>query len=142
MNKDKLYSNIKQAFPKLDNKALNSYCVSLWSDISAWHREEKAKVQATSDAKSAEATSFSDVIQRFVDNPMTPDEEYKGLRAMLHAGIFTGDIPSNLLAVLEKTIGINSGEDDKIEVVNFKDAFPDMESAKLIAMKMIEEQMK
>lgn len=142
MNKDILYSHIKGAFPELDNKALNAYCVSLWGAVSEWKRGEVDKATAKLQAKNSEGTSFSDHIKKFVDNPMSPEEEAKGLRAMLHAGIATGELPSNLLAVLEKTIGVNSGEDDKIEVVCFADAFPDMESAKQIAMKMIEEQMR
>ena len=121
------------------------------SDDSTWNKATFAlgrRLKSLCDGEVGKATSapvgdtFSEVIQKFVDNPMTPEEEAKGLRAMLHAGIFTGDLPSNLLNVLEKTIGVSSGDDNVIEVVDFKDAFPDMESAKQIAMKMIEEQMK
>ena len=124
------------------NKVCWAMCKSICSEANATQRAAVSEAQAATEAKSAEGTSFSDHIKKFVDNPMSPEEEAKGLRAMLHAGIATGELPSNLLAVLEKTIGVNSGEDDKIEVVDFSTAFPNMHTAKETAMKMIEEQMK
>lgn len=126
---------------KEDNQASWALSKLLGSRINAEIKLAEAECRKEAVATSSGDT-FSDSIKKFVDNPMTPEEEAKGLRAMLHAGIFTGELPSNLLAVLEKTIGVNSGEDDKIEVVDFSTAFPDMAMAKDVSMKMIEEQMK
>jgi hypothetical protein len=57
MNKDILASSIKQTFPELDNKALNTFCVALWGNVSKWHREEKDKALKKAQAKSSDAST-------------------------------------------------------------------------------------
>ena len=80
---------------------------------------------------------LSDVIQRFIDNPMTAEEEAKALRAILHAGLSKGDISPQILDKLDRIIGISTGEDDKIEIVDFSEAFPDLATAVNVCMKML-----
>lgn len=109
------------------NLAMSKCAKSLHKTFSS----EARKILKTAKAEVPKQVSgdFSENIMKFMQNPMSPEEEARGLRAMLHAGISTGEIPSNLLAVLEKTIGISSGEDDKVEVVDFGAAFPDLAEA-------------
>lgn len=110
------------------NKTLSSCAGVIHRAFSAEAKKLIKSVKAPHGDK-PERNDFADNIKRFMDNPMSPEDEAKGLRAMLHAGIATGEIPSNLLAVLEKTIGISSGEDDKVEVVDFGTAFKDLAEA-------------
>ena len=79
----------------------------------------------------------SEAIQRFMDNPMTAEEEAKALRAILHAGLSKGDISPQILDKLDRIIGISTGEDDKIEIVDFSEAFPDLATAVSVCMKML-----
>lgn len=118
-----------QAYDKvLWNKTMNGCAGVLHRAFGAEARKLLKTANAGAPVKPAR-DDFAENIKRFMENPMSPEDEAKGLRAMLHAGIATGDIPSNLLAVLEKTIGISSGEDDKVEVVDFSTAFPDLAEA-------------
>ena len=84
--------------------------------------------------------SVSDNIQKFIDNPMTAEEEAKALRAILHSGLSTGTISPQILDKLDKIIGVSSGEDDKIELVDFRDAFPDIAESVRITTEILSQQ--
>ena len=75
------------------------------------------------------ATTIADDIQRFMDNPMTPEEESRALRAILHSGLSKGDISPQILDKLDRIIGVSSGDDETIMVVDFSEAFPDLATA-------------
>lgn len=101
-----------------ERKAFNS---AFWSKCQEMHRKYGKD-------KGGGAT-VSDALQKFLDNPMTPEEESKHLRALLHAGLETGDINPQLLDKLDKIIGVHSEVDEKLEFISWKDAFPDLKTA-------------
>ena len=78
-------------------------------------------------------------LKEWMDNPMSPEDEAKALRAMLHMGLSDGNISPQILDKLDRIIGINTGEDEKIEIVNFATAFPDLDTAIKVCMKMLKE---
>ena len=83
------------------------------------------------------ATTISEDIQRFMDNPMTPEEESKALRAILHSGLSKGDISPQILEKLDRIIGVSSGEDETNEMVDFSTAFPDLAAAVKVTTEML-----
>jgi len=83
---------------------------------------------------------FGAEVKKFMDNPMTPDEEARALRAILHAGLSKGNIPPQLLEKLDKIIGVSSGEDDEIHVVDWSTAFPDLATAVYECREMLKAQ--
>ena len=83
------------------------------------------------------ATTIADDIQRFMDNPMTPEEESKALRAILHLGISKGDISPQILDKLDRIIGVSSGDDETIESVDFRTAFTDLADAIAVTREML-----
>ena len=79
-------------------------------------------------------------IKKWIDNPMSAEEEAKTLRAILHSELSKGTISPQILDKLDKIIGVSTGEDDKIELVEFKDAFTDLAESVEICRKILEEQ--
>lgn len=125
MDKGVIYRILKSANPRLDSKVAHFMSGCVWDDVRKWHKaemkaaEEKRKVSAEVDP----------MIQKFLDNPMSKDEEARTLRAILHAGIAQGTIPAPLLDKLDKIIGVSGGEEEGISVVDFSEAFPDLAEA-------------
>lgn len=76
-------------------------------------------------------------VRKFMDKPMTPDEEYKALRAILHSDLARGTINPQMLDKLDRIIGVNSGEDDVINVVDFSEAFPSLQKAIDVSMEIL-----
>ena len=74
-------------------------------------------------------------LQKYLDNPLSPEEEAKRLRAMLHMGLDKGDIQPQLLEKLDKIIGVHTEKDDEICVVDWSTAFPDLATALEICQK-------
>jgi hypothetical protein len=110
----------KQAIVAAKHKQEINEIKSKQAAAAARHRQEIKSKQVSGGA------TISDKIQEFLDNPMTPEEETRSLRAVLHAGLATGEIPAPLLDKIDKIIGINSGEDEAIELVDFSKAFPNL----------------
>lgn len=125
MDKQSISSTLKREIPRLDNKEAFRIAGVLWGEITRYANAKKKE-----EARSVSGGNISsDLIKHYMESPMSPEFEAKGLRAILHAGIDTGNLPAPLLAALEKIIGINTGEDVKIEMVDFSTAFADMAEA-------------
>jgi len=141
MNRETLYADVKRAFPKLDNKAVHAFCGGMWSQILKWKKEAVAEALAHSKQATEGADATPEALQKFFDEPMTDELRSKyamaGIDLLLSQG---GDMKE--LAEAKKSWGIGQGKGTEIFTVDFKDAFPDMHTAKEIAMKMIAEQMK
>jgi hypothetical protein len=120
MNKDKLYSHIKQAFPKLDNKALNSYCVALWSDISAWHREEKVKVKVSCEAVAKPSKASGGV--RF-----SAEERAQALSDLLDEKLDSGEITASEIRELKDIFNLKAKDQDiQIVITDFSTINPEL----------------
>lgn len=139
----------------MDGSKLNGICVRLDAEIREVVKLEvererrkqkdlyekklqklKEKKPSTNGGGSGSGGSVSDgLVAKYMENPMTPEEESRGLRAILHAGISTGTIPAPLLDKLDKIIGVSSGEDEVIEVVDFSDAFSSLSESIAICSK-------
>lgn len=87
---------------------------------------KEAVKKAESNSSSAE---FTGMIQQFMENPMSKEEEAKALKAIYHIQLSKGEINTQFLDKYDKIIGVGTEEDDKIELVDFKDAFPDYATA-------------
>lgn len=100
-------------------------------------KQEKAKhKKAMQEAKSKPTDeSISEKMQHFMDNPMSEEDEAKALRALLHVGLSTGEISPQLLDKLDKIVGVSTGKDEVVELVDFSKAFPDMATALEICTK-------
>lgn len=106
------------------NSAIWELSKSLASTI---QRETKRDIaDAVAKVKPAERVETDRKLQEFIDNPMSPEDESRHLRAALHVGLANGEINPALLEKLDKIIGVNSGKDTKLELVDFSDAFPDL----------------
>ncbi len=127
MNKDAIYKIMKGAYPNLDNKIAFFMADCIWTDVKKWHKSEMKAVEDKS--KALKSVEIDPLIQQFLDNPMEAEDESKLLRAMLHAGLSTGTLSPQLLQSLDKIIGVNSGDDTAIEVVDFGTAFPTLADA-------------
>lgn len=115
-----------------DGKPYKDYNKAVWavSKLVATevNRETRAKVaEAKEEHKPVE--NVSEQIQRFMDNPMTEDEESRALRAIYQAQLSSGELSPQLLDKMDKIIGVGTGKDEEIQVVDFSDAFPDYATA-------------
>lgn len=141
MTAQEIDSDIKIMFRSLriecareENQAICALSSKLASVFKKELNEAKKKMDSA-------GSDYSDKMQFFLDNPLTPEEEAKRLRAMLHVGIDSGNIPPMLLEKLDKIIGVHSEDDNSIQTVQFGDAFPDLHTAKEVALLMIKNQM-
>ena len=97
------------------------------SEITAKDAEIKELKRAKGEL-SARA-SQNNTLQYYIDNPLDAVQEHASAKAVLHMMLDTGDINPQLFDKLVSQIGMSTGEDEKIEVVDFSTAFPDMASA-------------
>ena len=68
-------------------------------------------------------------IQEFIENPMPPEQEARMMRALFQAQLASGELNGNMMTAFEKIIGVSTGEDDTIQVVDFSTAFPTLARA-------------
>ena len=129
MNKDAIYKTLKGCNPAGKSKTLFFMAECVWDDVRKWHKAEIKRLEREEKDRAARAAEIDPMLQSFLDNPMTPEDEAKMLRATLHVGLAGGSIPPQLLDKLDKIIGVNSGKDASIEPVDFRDAFPDLARA-------------
>ncbi|MGI9569576.1 MAG: hypothetical protein ACR2PH_07545 [Desulfobulbia bacterium] len=108
--------------PKENLKELNSavWAVSkqLSTQCNAEIRSQKKELE-----EKVGNENISAQIQKFMDNPMSEDEEAKALRAIYHMNLSSGELSPQLLDKLDKIIGVSTGKDEVIQSVDFKDAF-------------------
>ena len=116
MDKDAIYKILKTCRPNIDSKIAFFMADCIWSDVRKWHKKEMEE-------SAAKKAQIDPTIQKFLDNPMSKEDEAKMLRATLHAGLASGTIPAPLLDKIDRIIGVNSGEDEGIQVVDFSKAF-------------------
>jgi hypothetical protein len=132
MTAETIQSLIKSALTEFfpDKKKAN---VAIWGlskqILTAVNKDAKEKAKHLAEIEKTKkteekSTSVSDKMQEMMDNPMSEEEESKALRALLHVGLSEGALSPQLLASLDKIIGVSSGKDEAIEIVDFKDAFP------------------
>ena len=123
MNKQTISNTLVKEL-EIDNKTAHRVAGLIWSDACTYAKEKVAEATA-----SGGEGALSDQVQYFLDNPMDPEDESRFLRAILHAGLSTGNVSPQVLEKIDKIIGINSGRDESIEVVDFLTAFPDLAEA-------------
>ncbi len=129
MDEKSIAATIQIYAPDVDNKTAHRLSCILWGKIKKYGKfweEEGAKEERKKHESRMDADSE---LKNLIENPLTGEEEAKYLRAMLHKGLLDGQLNPQLLEKLDKIIGINSGEDEKIERVDFSEAFPDLASA-------------
>ena len=78
-------------------------------------------------------------LEYYMENPLSPEEEAKTLKAILHRDLDKGNITPQMLEKLDRIIGVNTGEDEKVQIVDFSGAFPDIDTAVKVCMKMLED---
>ena len=123
MNKDKLYAHIKQTFPELDNKTLNSYCVALWSDISAWHRSDKK--EAVEKERKAQEVQGADYPDDFV--MFTPEQRSEEVAKLLDYKLKTKELTASELRELKDNFNLKAKDQDiLIEQVDFRAIDPEL----------------
>lgn len=106
------------------NKAVWAVCTEIANQTK---REMTAKVKALE--STAEVDVKNKGIQELMDNPMTEEQESKALRAIYQQQLSSGDLSPQLLDKIDKIIGVGTGKDEEIQIVTFKDAFPDYATA-------------
>ena len=125
MNKDKLAAHIKQTFPELDNKALNTYCVALWSDISAWHREGKEKALEKVETKAKEASAGAEYPDDF--EVFTPEQRSEEVAKLLDYKLKTKELTASELRELKDIFNLKAKDQDiHIEQVDFRSIEPEL----------------
>ncbi len=131
MTNDDCQAMIKSALKGIlpAGKESNSAVWALSKQITAAANKETRDAVKEAGAKTSPVDIQNNKIQEYLDNPMTEEEEAKMLRATLHAQLASGEINSQLLDKLDKIIGVGSGKDSVIELVDFRDAFPDYATA-------------
>jgi uncharacterized damage-inducible protein DinB len=119
MNGEILYSEVKRAFPKLDNKAVHAFCKGLWSLILKWHktclREAETSIKAEWE-KQAKATSTAS------GKRMTDEERADAVGDFLDARLLSGEITAAEIAQLKDIQNLKQKDRDVIiQVVSYKE---------------------
>lgn len=129
MTLDRIQSIIKaefksvQPFEKEDRRVYNQLVHCAAKVLLAEYKQE-LKEATKSTKKEVESKSFSEEIQFFVDNPMSEETQAKKLSAMYYLQLDKGELNPAFLDKYDKIVGVATQKDDKIEIVDFKDAFP------------------
>ncbi len=120
-------SILKRELPSLDNKRSWAIAQEMFKICIAYAKI--VEKEAIKSVKSSPAHLIDPTIQHFIDNPLTPDQEAAYLRAQLHKELASGADNPQLLDKLNNIIGISSGKEEEIKVVDFSTAFPDLATA-------------
>ena len=100
---------------------------------------QEIKAKTAVQKESAASENISKQIRAFMENPMSDEEEAKALRAIYHMNLSSGELSPQLLDKLDKIIGVGTGKDEEIQIVDFKKAFPSYEEAIRICSKPMPE---
>jgi hypothetical protein len=121
MNKDVLFADIKEAFPQLDNKEINRFCVKHWSNISAWHRADKKQaVDAVKKEQESPANKPS------LEQCLTDEQRAVELTKFLDGKLMDGSLSAAELAQFKDIYGLKAKDRDiSINIVDFKDVYPE-----------------
>lgn len=140
MNKDSVFSMIKRCFPELDGKAVNACASDIWialkEHIKPYKDEanEAGKKLKTTEAslaklkKEGTPTPTNELLQRFLDSPMTDDDRNRYVRAAMDMELAGGASIQDLERVA-KTFGLGKGEDSEIITCDFATAFSSLAEA-------------
>jgi hypothetical protein len=121
MNAEILYSEVKRAFPRLDNKAVHAFCRGLWSMILKWKKNEVVAATAKLRSELVADSGGGDGFKKFLENPMSDEERHKYVKASIDFAISTGADVKELEVLLNK-LGLSEEKPEPIQVVNFSDA--------------------
>jgi len=110
MNREVLYSEVKRAFPKLDNKAVHAFTGGLWSLILKWHKNELA--QATAKLRSELTVQPSDDIEGF--EGYTPEERSSKVALLLDYKLHTKEMTASELREFKDIFNLKAQDQDII----------------------------
>jgi hypothetical protein len=125
MNKDVLFADIKEAFPQLDNKEINRFCVKHWSNISAWHRKDKKEGIDAVKAEAEKVSSGAEYPDDFV--LFTPEQRAEEVAKLLDYKLKTKELTASELRELKDIFNLKAKDQDiKIEQVDFRAVEPEL----------------
>jgi hypothetical protein len=125
MNKDVLFADIKEAFPQLDNKEINRFCVKHWSNISAWHRKDKKEGMDAVKAEAEKVSSGAEYPDDFV--LFTPEQRAEEVAKLLDYKLKTKELTASELRELKDIFNLKAKDQDiKIEQVDFRAVEPEL----------------
>jgi len=91
----------------------------------SWRKEVKDAGKQVEQAQK----SLSDELEELVANPLSKERRIELLEGIYDKMLLSGDVDTQFLDKYHKIIGVDTDEDDRIEIVDFSDAFPDYETA-------------
>lgn len=121
---------IKTALASFLPKEANTAIWAVSKQVAAsYSKAVRAEIKAIKSDKAKEHEMSNSMLQEFIDNPMDEEQESKALKAIYHMGLSTGNLSPQMLEKIDKIIGVGTGKDEEIHLVDFSDAFPNYEEA-------------
>ncbi len=128
MTADDAQTMIKGALGDYLANDSNKMVWSLSKQISSQYNRE-IKTAVSEKAKASDADIINVKLQELMDKPMSEEQESKALRAIYQLQLSTGELTPQLLDKMDKIIGVGTGKDEEIQIVDFSEAFPDYAAA-------------
>ena len=121
MNREVLYSEVKRAFPKLDNKAVHAFCGGMWSQMLKWHKNELS--QALAELRSELTVKPSSDIEGF--EGYTPEERSAKVALLLDYKLHTKEMTASELREFKDIFNLKAQDQDIIiEQIDYTDIDP------------------
>lgn len=119
MNREVLYSEVKRAFPKLDNKAVHAFTGGLWSLILKWHKTAMREAEASIKAEWEKAKVASSMPS---GKRMSEEELADAIDNLLCTKVADQTISAAEIAQLSSIRNLKKTDRDiVIQVVNYKE---------------------
>lgn len=128
MTADEIQGTIKSMLDGYTVMGSNKPIWALSKQLASMFNQE-IKKKAKESSKQSDAQLVNEKMQELMDNPMSEEQESKALRAIYQYQLSTGELSPQLLDKMDKIIGVGTGKDEEIQLVDFKDAFPSYEEA-------------
>jgi len=121
MNAEILYSEVKRAFPRLDNKAVHAFCKGLWSMILKWKKNEVTT--AVAELRSELTVKPSSDIEGF--EGYTPEERSAKVALLLDYKLHTKEMTASELREFKDIFNLKAQDQDIIiEQIDYTDIDP------------------
>ena len=118
MNREVLYSEVKRAFPRLDNKAVHAFTGGLWSLILKWHKTAMREAEASIKAQWKEREEAKAVSGK----RMSEEELADAIDHLLCTKVADQSISAAEIAQLSSIRNLKKTDRDvNINVVSYKD---------------------